>query len=1374
MDSDAQEQPKAVFPSEGRATDQMSIEGQNKNCDPMPMEELGKGHPSNFSTCYGTDNSTVGNNSTAAVNSTCHSTAGVSVEGMHHQSVGYMSSIADTSSILCDSRSSSSLGVAPKIDDFVLLKPISRGAFGKVFLCHKKDQPDRKLAVKVMKKTDLVEKNLVTQAIAERNALAITKSPFCVNLYYCLQTHNNMFLVMEYMIGGDLKSLLGVYGYFEESMAVFYIAEVILALEYLHKKGIVHRDVKPDNMLISSTGHLKLTDFGLSNVGINRELQVADLLPNTPWISKSKAQDYKLIRTPGQILSLTSHLSFVSNGNGTNASSTHREESHSLGGSFSQDTSHSRPASRMFGSLGHAVSHSKSHQLLEPEEEKMSICSSAIKDTPCTKASKSSSHATPATRGIKLTRKKSFIDVISQHQSSMETSQNSGPCTSSFGPALVGIDIDISNKGTNNDGYNDELCGEAEDDFVLPPPSSSFDNGHQDKTLESCSSYPDLNLSQYDDVFSDKENQSPVKELASKSCTELGQRSFKPYSLQTSMEESSSRTGFRLGPGAAAVTGFQQPVFSSTSFHGQELLSPELKSKQKGVMNVSRSPLKDNNGRPIFYIGSPDENSQSSLSSSPKAISCPPTSHPNISPVDKSASSSDHMSFSITPPHTSSSVSSLNTVRANMEPVPPRYPDFDEINAEKITPTFPVNFGESRLQFSQARLNMAGIRQGSPENLRDGESFNSDIQLESATNTPPPNRSEENNSSINTENTSPTIHEPVLVNTADVVSLLAEAQNTDINTEQLSVRECSSPPRPMFCETPSPSHHHHPNLGPHNYPPKPCLPSTSSYSGEENEGRLRKSEILDSPDFNHLNAMDTEGSPAIHVSVPGASRSNPLLPQLQPRSVKFKSPDMGTDVTSGKRKRAASGSTGSSSSCGSHITATADGASRHTGLTQDLSEMLRKRSCPNLRQYFGAPHSNVDTNNVFAEVISKSNVDGTEKTNAGTRMSVDSTNNSKLKLDQDVETCTETTHPSKWSPGHHDTISDISKISHNDPANKHRSGTVSTMSTSSEEAGAACTTMSVSSDGSNESKDGKRDTMSTSSTGSDDREQGEHPKLEYQYSTPLSAVPSHLKMLKNKMVQFLSPAGVTPVSHPVHPAISGRQPQMSVSTPLSMVDLNQISRIKSPLQPMSLSTAETPQRPSAVVGGGSDGGFQAPPPPQFHTPPPQSQMHSVATPFRTPKSVRRRKHESTDVRILGTPDYLAPELLLRQAHDAGVDWWAVGVCLYEFMTGIPPFNDTTPDLVFNNILALNIDWPEGEEALSDNAVEAIMAFLRLEQEKRANGKTIKEYALMKDVCWDNILEKIAPFVPQPDNDADTTYFQTRNSMQGLKVSQIDI
>ena len=88
-----------------------------------------------------------------------------------------------------------------------------------------------------------------------------------MSLLYCLQTVNNVFLVMEYMIGGDLKSLLGVYGYFLEDHAVFYLAECVLALQYLHSHGIVHRDIKPDNMLISHTGHLKLTDFGLSTTG---------------------------------------------------------------------------------------------------------------------------------------------------------------------------------------------------------------------------------------------------------------------------------------------------------------------------------------------------------------------------------------------------------------------------------------------------------------------------------------------------------------------------------------------------------------------------------------------------------------------------------------------------------------------------------------------------------------------------------------------------------------------------------------------------------------------------------------------------------------------------------------------------------------------------------------------------------------------------------------------------------------------------------------------------------------------------------------------------------------------------------------------------
>ena len=236
---------------------------------------------------------------------------------------------------------------APKIDDFEIIKPISRGAFGKVFLgrrkatslienehdniCSKDSAPKEKVepvqnhsktiyAIKVMKKSEMIQKNMVSQVIAERNALALNRSPFCVNLYYCLQSANNVFLVMEYLIGGDLKSLLGAYGYFSEATARFYTAEIALALSYLHKHNIIHRDIKPDNILLTAKGHIKLTDFGLSKVGIDRELQIADLVSNTPHL-KGAAKASRLTRTPGQILSLTTHLSFVKEGDSSHLAS---------------------------------------------------------------------------------------------------------------------------------------------------------------------------------------------------------------------------------------------------------------------------------------------------------------------------------------------------------------------------------------------------------------------------------------------------------------------------------------------------------------------------------------------------------------------------------------------------------------------------------------------------------------------------------------------------------------------------------------------------------------------------------------------------------------------------------------------------------------------------------------------------------------------------------------------------------------------------------------------------------------------------------------------------------------------------------------------
>ncbi|KAG7266476.1 hypothetical protein CRUP_028425 [Coryphaenoides rupestris] len=215
----------------------------------------------------------------------------------------------------CDPRKPAS------IEDFTILKPISRGAFGKVYLARKTCRPSAPLyAIKVMKKADMVDKNMTSQMKAERDALAMSKSPFVVHLYYCLQTSTKVFLVMEYLIGGDVKSLLHIYGYFDQDMAVKYLSEVSLALDYLHRHGIIHRDLKPDNMLISNEGHIKLTDFGLSKVKLDRgtvvihavtcvsvtELSLVDIL-TTPSLAKpSKLYS----RTPGQVLSLICSLGF--------------------------------------------------------------------------------------------------------------------------------------------------------------------------------------------------------------------------------------------------------------------------------------------------------------------------------------------------------------------------------------------------------------------------------------------------------------------------------------------------------------------------------------------------------------------------------------------------------------------------------------------------------------------------------------------------------------------------------------------------------------------------------------------------------------------------------------------------------------------------------------------------------------------------------------------------------------------------------------------------------------------------------------------------------------------------------------------------------
>eukprot|EP00891_Asterochloris_glomerata_P002182 jgi/Astpho2/2182/e_gw1.00040.212.1_t len=152
------------------------------------------------------------------------------------------------------------------IDDFEILKPISRGAFGRVYLAKKRATGDL-FAIKVMRKADLIRKNMAESVKNERNILAMANNPFVIRFYYSFTSRDNLYIVMEYLNGGDCFSLLRNMGALEEEVARLYVAEAVLALEYCHTQGIIHRDMKPDNLLISSTGHVKLTDFGLSCVG---------------------------------------------------------------------------------------------------------------------------------------------------------------------------------------------------------------------------------------------------------------------------------------------------------------------------------------------------------------------------------------------------------------------------------------------------------------------------------------------------------------------------------------------------------------------------------------------------------------------------------------------------------------------------------------------------------------------------------------------------------------------------------------------------------------------------------------------------------------------------------------------------------------------------------------------------------------------------------------------------------------------------------------------------------------------------------------------------------------------------------------------------
>ncbi len=190
------------------------------------------------------------------------------------------------------------------VDDFDPLKVIGRGAFGEVRLVQKRDT-GHVYAMKILRKSAMVEKEQVAHVRAERDVLVEADHPWVVKMFYSFQDAINLYLIMEFLPGGDLMTLLMKKDTLSEECTQFYIAETALAIDYIHKLGFIHRDIKPDNLLLDANGHVKLSDFGLCT-GLKKshrtdfyrdlsQVKPSDLqaMGGNPMDSKRKAESWK-------------------------------------------------------------------------------------------------------------------------------------------------------------------------------------------------------------------------------------------------------------------------------------------------------------------------------------------------------------------------------------------------------------------------------------------------------------------------------------------------------------------------------------------------------------------------------------------------------------------------------------------------------------------------------------------------------------------------------------------------------------------------------------------------------------------------------------------------------------------------------------------------------------------------------------------------------------------------------------------------------------------------------------------------------------------------------------------------------------------------
>jgi len=175
------------------------------------------------------------------------------------------------------------------LKDFECLAIIGRGAFGEVRVC-RRIETGEVFAMKIMKKTEMLRKNQVAHIRAERDVLALADNPWVVKLHYSFQDNANLYLVMEYLQGGDLMTILMKEDVLTDAQSRFYIAETAVAINSVHQLNYIHRDLKPDNVLLDRKGHVKLSDFGLCK---------AFDAPELPYLAQFKKEEEQKVLVAG-------------------------------------------------------------------------------------------------------------------------------------------------------------------------------------------------------------------------------------------------------------------------------------------------------------------------------------------------------------------------------------------------------------------------------------------------------------------------------------------------------------------------------------------------------------------------------------------------------------------------------------------------------------------------------------------------------------------------------------------------------------------------------------------------------------------------------------------------------------------------------------------------------------------------------------------------------------------------------------------------------------------------------------------------------------------------------------------------------------------